>query len=250
MAKRLNRVNVVHLFAPAQAASTSNYTMPSLSPFYTFLISQSILLPFLVGLICIRRLGWTYRPFLILLILGALNEPVSYLFIEKIHSNAIPNNIYALVEWLLIAWQFRRWGFLRNQQKLYLGIVVLVSLVWVTEDLFLRQINTFPPYFQIFYCFLIVLLSVNKINFMITYDDRKLYSNPIFLICTGFIIFFIYRIVYEWAYQTSMRASTETAAFVIMLFGYVNALTNIIFAIALLCIPRPPRFSLTREATA
>lgn len=219
--------------------------MRSLSAFYTFLISQSILLPFLVGLVRYRRLGWTYRPFLILLVLGALNEPVSYLFIRNMHSNAIPNNLYALAEWILIAWQFHRWGFLRMQQTLYFGLVGLVSLVWVTEDLILWRITTFPPYFQIFYCFLIVLLSVNKINFMITYEDRKLYSNPIFLICIGFIIFFIYRIVYEWAYQTSVHASTDTALFVIMLFGYVNALTNIIFAFALLCIPRRPRFSLT-----
>ena len=218
--------------------------MRSLSAFSEFLISQSILLPFLVGLVRFRRLGWTYRPFLILLVLGALNEPVSYLFIRTMHSNAIPNNLYALAEWILIAWQFHRWGFLRTQEKVYFGLVGLVSLVWVVEDLILWQITTFPPYFQIFYCFLTVLLSVNKINFMITYDDRRLYSNPIFLICIGFIIFFIYRIVYEWAYQTSVRGSTETALFVIMLFGYVNALTNIIFAIALMCIPRPQRFSL------
>jgi len=218
--------------------------MRSLSAFSEFLISQSILLPFLVGLVRFRRLGWMYQPFLILLVLGALNEPASYLFIRNIHSNAIPNNLYALAEWILIAWQFHRWGFMRAQQKLFVGLVGFVSLVWVTEDLVLGQIATFPPYFQIFYCFITVLLSVNKINFMITYDDRRLYSNPIFLICIGFIIFFIYRIVYEWAYQTSVRGSTDTALFVIMLFGYVNALTNIIFAIALLCIPRRPRFSL------
>src|SRR5262249_4493080 len=160
-----------------------------------------------------RRLGWTYQPFLILLVLGALNEPVSYFFIRHFHSNAIPNNIYALAEWILIAWQFHRWGFRRTQQPLFFSLVGLVSLVWVTEDLILRRITTFPPYFQILYCFLIVLLSVNKINFMITYEDRKLFGNPIFLICIGFIIFFIYRIVYEWAYQTSMQGSTKTALF-------------------------------------
>ena len=222
--------------------------MRSFSAFSEFLISQSILLPFLVGLVRFRHIGRTYRPFLVLLVLGALNEPASYLFIEKIHSNAIPNNIYALAEWTLIAWQFHRWGFLRSQRMLYLGLVMLVSLVWVTEDILLGRINTFPPYFQIFYCFLIVLLSVNKINFMITYEDRKLYGNPIFLICIGFIIFFIYRIIYEWAYQSSVHRSTDTALFVIMLFGYVNALTNVIFAIALLCIRRPPRFSLAQRA--
>ena len=218
--------------------------MTSLSAFYAFLISESILLPLLIGLARFRRLGRMYRPFLILLALGALNEPVSYLFIRTMHSNAIPNNLYSLAEWILISWQFHRWGFLRTRQPLYMGLVALISLIWIYEDLVLGQITGYPPYFQVFYCFLTVLLSVNKINFMITHDDRRLHSNPIFLICIGFIIFFIYRIVYEWAYQTSVGGATETTNFIIMSFGYVNALTNIIFAIALLCIPRPQRFSL------
>ena len=175
---------------------------------------------------------------------AALNEPISFVFIRTTHSNAIPNNIYALMEWLLIAWQFHKWGLLQTRKNVFYVLVLFVSLIWVTEDLVLRKITIYPPYFTVFYCFLIVLFSVNKINFMITHDDRKLYGNPIFLICIGFIIFFIYRIVYEWAYQTSLYGTTGITDNIIMLFSYVNALVNVIFAIALLRIPHPQKFTL------
>jgi hypothetical protein len=81
---------------------------------------------------------------------------------------------------------------------------------------------------------------------MITHDNRKLLGHPEFLICIGFIIYFIYDIVYEWAYQSSSSNMTEITITntIIDLFGYINALTNIIFAIAFLRIPDPKKFKL------
>jgi hypothetical protein len=81
---------------------------------------------------------------------------------------------------------------------------------------------------------------------MITHDNRRLLGHPDFLICIGFIIYFIYDIVYEWAYQSnsSGQGSTEITTRIIHLFGYINALTNTIFAIAFLRIPAPKKFKL------
>ena len=211
---------------------------------YLFLISESILFPLIVGLVRLRRSGKGYRPFFLMIACAALNEPISFLFIRMTHSNAIPNNIYALIEWLLIAWQFHKWGLLQTRKKVFYVLVLFVSLIWVTEDLVLREITIYPPYFTVFYCFLIVLFSVNKINFMITHDDRNLLRHPEFLICIGFIIYFIYKIVYEWAYQSSLYGATDITTTIISLFGYINALTNIIFSIALLRIPAPEKFTL------
>jgi len=149
-----------------------------------------------------------------------------------------------LFEWLLIAWQFREWGFLRNRKKLYTFLVALPCIVWLVERLVFWESDYFMPYFQVLYCFLIVIFSVNRINFMITHEYRKLFRNPSFLICIAFIIYFVYTILFNWAYQTSLNGKTDTTTFIIMLHGYVNALTNIIFAIALLCIPPPQKFTL------
>ena len=222
-----------------RAGFNQNYLMTKL-----FLISESVLFPLIAGLVRFRRLGGAYRPFFLMIVCGALNELVSFIVIKLVHNNAVPTNIESLLEWNLIAWQFFVWGLLQTRRTAFYVLLSVISLVWVVEDLVFWQIVSYPPYFSVLYSFLIVLFSVNKINFMITHDYRKLYGNPIFLICIGFIIYYVYSIIYDWAYQTSLTEPTGITSDIINLFGYVNALANVIFAIALLRIPRPQKFTL------
>lgn len=214
--------------------------------FYVFLLSESILFPLLAGLVRLPRIKRSsYQPFFFLLVVGALNELLSVFLIKVLHThNAVSNNVYSLVEWFFIAWQFWVWGLLRHRKTLFYILFAIPCLVWVAEDLFYGGITQFPPYFRVVKSLMIVLFSVNIINFMITHDYRGLFRSPTFLICIAFIIYFIYRIVFQWAYETSLYGKTETTSFIITMFGYVNALTNIIFAIALLRIPPPQKFTL------
>lgn len=209
------------------------------------LLSQSILFPLIAGLIRLRRIDKSYQPFYILLVVGFVNELISEYIIKFIHiSNAPASNIYSLIEWLLILWLFQVWGSLRTWKKIYFALVLLSCTIWVTENLIFGHFRDFSPYFRIFSAFLIVLLSVNKINFMITHDNHSLLRQPRFLICIGFIIYFIYKIIFEWAYQTSLFGVTDITTTIIFLEAYINALTNVIFAIALLMIPAPEKFTL------
>lgn len=202
------------------------------------------MLPFIAGLTRLRRVGTRYRPFFILLVVGVVTELINRYLIKVIHSNAVASNIYTLVEWLLILWQFRVWGFLRTRKNTLLILLALSCAIWMTENLVFGQLVDFSPYFRFFYSFLIVLLSVNKINFMITHDNRNLLRHPEFLICIGFIVYFIYKIIYEWAYQASLYGTSEITSTIIFLEAYINALTNIIFAIAMVKIPAPSTFTL------
>ena len=213
---------------------------------YRYLGIIVAILPCLAGLVRFRRLGKTYQPLFLMCIAGLISEALSDYFVYyRKTSNADVANTYALLEWLLIFWQFRVWGFFRTRPTI--GYVILLSpcIVWIAENLLIGKMINFSPYFRIFASFSIVLLSVNKINFMITHDNRKLLGHPEFLFCIAFIIYFIYDIVYEWAYQSSNNASpigiTET---IIFLWGYINALTNTIFVIAFLRIPAPKKFEL------
>ena len=213
---------------------------------FIFLLSESILFPLLAGLVRLSRIKKSsYQPFFILLVVGAFNELLSGFLIKVLHAhNAVSNNLYSLAEWLLIAWQFYTWGRIPKRTSLFYVLVAFPCVVWIVENLGFGQIGHFSPYFRVMKAFMIVLFSVNTINFMITHDYRNLSGNPTFLICIAFIIYFIYRIVYQWAYETSFGSPNDTKVFIIMLFGYVNALTNIIFAIALLRIPPPQKFTL------
>jgi hypothetical protein len=216
-----------------------------MTSFLIFLVSQSILIPFIAGLVRWRRIAEGYQPFFILIVVAVITEAINGYVIKILHhSNAIPSNIYALTECILLAWQFHVWGLLQTRKTLFYGLLIAFFLVWVYEDLVLGNITGFPPYFRFLYSFLTVLVSVNKINFMITHDNRNLLRRPDFLICIGLIIFFIYKIIYEWAYQASLFGQSSITTNIIMLFGYINAGTNIIFAVAFLLIPTRQRFTL------
>jgi hypothetical protein len=210
-----------------------------------FLLSQSILLPIIAGLIRLRRIDARYQPFYTLLWIGFVSEVISFAVIKGFHGhNAIPLNIYYLLEWIFIAWQFHVWGFLKQKPRAFYALVAFGVLLWVTENLAFGKITEFSPYFCIFYYFVIVLLSIRTINFMITHD-RNLLRNPQFLICIGFIIYFLYLILYSWASAVSMygkSVASSTAIFYLM--AYINALSNIIYAIAFLLIPARVKFTL------
>jgi hypothetical protein len=87
-------------------------------------------------------------------------------------------------------------------------------------------------------------MSITEVNFKIIHDNKNLFRNPKFIICIGFIIFFIYQIIYEWAYQLSLVEPTYFTRTISSMFGYINALTNIIFSIAFLLIPVQRKFKL------
>jgi hypothetical protein len=216
-----------------------------MSPAIAFLISLSILLPLIAGFIRINRISMGYLPFFWMIVVGSVTEMVNFLLIRHYHrSNAVPSNINILIEWLLIAWQFHQWGLMRKNKRLYYLLLFGMIFLWVIENLLFRQITVFSPYFRFFYSFLIVLCSVNEINFMITHKNRHLFSNPRFLICIGFIIYYMYKIIYEWAYQISLFGRSDFTAVIEFLFDYINAFTNIIYAIALLLIHGSEKFKL------
>ena len=212
---------------------------------FLFLISQSVLLPIIAGLIRFRRLDKGYQPFLLLLFIGFAVEIISFILMNQFNTgNAVPLNLYRLIEWTLLAWQFHTWGFMRQKKNIFYSLLGLGTAIWATEVLILGRINELGPYFLFFYSFIIVLLSVNEINFMITHYNRNLFRNPKFLICIGFIIYFIYMIVDNWAYEMDKTGVSSISVTISFWFGYVNALVNIMYAIAFLLVPAPQKFTL------
>ena len=216
-----------------------------MKPVILFLISQSILLPIIIGLIRFKTIRVEYQPFFWLLVMAFFSELVSFVVIKNYISNAIPTNIFVLAEWLLLAYQFHAWGFLKKEKKFFYAVCAFPVLVWIVENIIFRKITVFSPYFRILYAFLITLMSITEINYKITHDNKNLFRSPRFLICIGLILFFVYQILYEWAYQVSIiKSPTNFTITINSLFSYMDALTNIIFGIAFLVTPRQRQFIL------
>ncbi len=206
--------------------------------FASFLFSQSILLPLVIGLIRIRKIQSSYYPFLVLIVLAALTELLSFISIRLFDTNAIVSNIYCLVECMLILYQFYRWRFYTKPRAWYWALPAVCMLIWTTENLVFMQIMHFGHVFRISYAFLIVMLSINEINYLITHENRQLFKNARFLICMGFIIYFLYQILFEGSlFIAEMDRNKIISNKIISLLVYINVLVNLIYAAAMLLIP-------------
>ena len=61
--------------------------------------------------------------------------------------------------------------------------------------------------------------------------------HPVFIICTGFIIFFTYQLVYEGIYNIVSDLESIDTSKLNTAFSIINALCNILYGIAFLLVP-------------
>lgn len=217
-----------------------------MNPIVNFLLSEIIIVPVILGIIKYRQMEKSYRPFILLLLAAVVTELVNYTIFVR---NGIPNapaiKIYSLVECILILFLFHGWRFLKENDKLFYLIIFLFFGGWFIESILFAGIKDFSPYFRIFYSFIVVLLSVNQINYtlMVT-TEKNLLRNSKFLICIAFVIFFIYQILYEAAYFVSdySEKNNSLTSNIISYFGYINLLVNLIFIPAVYFIPKQGKF--------
>jgi hypothetical protein len=204
----------------------------------TFLLSLSVLFPFLSGLLRWRVISQRYYPLFILFSLALLVELVNRYAIASNNFSWIPaNNLYILVESILIPLQFIVWGYVHKKLTAFYLITGILVLGWVTEHLLLGDITRLHPYFRMFYSLLIVLLSINTINYLVIQEERNLVKHPVFIICTGFIIFFTYQLVYEGIYNIVSDLKSIDTGKLNTAFSIINAVCNILYGIAFLLVP-------------
>lgn len=205
-----------------------------------FLLSLSILLPLVAGLVRYRKIPVSYRPLLYLVGLGFITELICYTVFNK--NNAVPVNIYMLLEFLLFAWQFHTWkNILRPQWMLFLLMGGMAAL-WIVENIIIGQLSVFSPVYQVSYCLILILLAVNQLNWLIVNEKGEILKHPIFIICIAIIIFFSYKILTEIFYHYAPEKAIKNNIFVIE--SYVNVGYNILLALAIICIPQKRTFTL------
>ncbi|WP_132053559.1 hypothetical protein [Pseudocnuella soli] len=206
------------------------------------ILLSSILLPAITGLVCYRRINPVYFPFLLLMWLGLLNEVVSLTVISLGFYNYYNFNLFHLVETLLIIWQFKN---LRLFEHRTFFILSLSTIGWFITEAAISGLNAFYSYFYIYCAVLIVFLSMHMINKLLVTERSNLFKNAVFLFCCAFIIFFTASIVTEvfWLYGTQL--SKEFRSGMQAIFGWSNCICNIIYAFAILWMPRKLAFTLT-----
>ncbi|HSU29083.1 MAG TPA: hypothetical protein VLJ68_11925 [Chitinophagaceae bacterium] len=208
------------------------------------IFSLSVSIAAIIGVIRFNKINSTYYPFLFFIWIGLLNEILSFAITQKGGYTGVNNNIYVLIESLLIAWQFRNWGLFLERSSLFTGIVILFLVAWPVEAFLIGGITKTISYFRLIYSFVIVLMSISIINQQLILERKSILKNPIFLICMAFIIYFTYKVIVGafWLYGLNMSQQFMLNIFTIL--ACINLFANLVYALAVLWIPTKHRFSL------
>lgn len=213
----------------------------------TFLLAQifsySILPAAMIGLYRFRKLPDTYKPFIYFTWIALMNEGVSALVSYQYYNNAINSNIYVLLEFIVLLWQFRRWNNETKTRK-YTVLLVLLSSIWILDNLVFHHITDFNSLYRVCYSFVLVFLSVDEMNHLLIKERKNIWRNARFLICIAFLFYYTYKTIFEIFFVINLRTSDtfENNLFTILIF--TNLFANLIYALASLWIPRRQTFTL------
>ena len=208
------------------------------------LFSFSIFIAGIIAIFRFKDINKVYYPFLYCIWLGCINEALSYILVRAHYNSSINNNIYVLAESLFILLFFKNLGLFKNSAILFYCMLTSYILGWSTENFMTNSINSLNVYFTIFYSFTIVLMSVSTINELISSSSTNILRNPVFLICAGFIIYYTLKVLVHsfWLYGLNSSRNFLLKVYIIMI--YVNLLSNLIYALAVLWMPRKREYTL------
>jgi hypothetical protein len=204
----------------------------------------SISIAAVIGWVRVRKIDSAYFPFLYILWIGLATEIISYIVTHHGHSNSVLYNIYVLIEAILITWQFRRWQLFDRAKFLFVGLLASYAIFWSVECFYFQKIFVTASYFRLYYSAIIVLMSINVLNVQLMRESRNMFKDPVFLICIAFIIYYIYKVIVGIFRVWGLAASYSFEVHLDLIMPYVNLFANLIFALAVLWMPKKHRFLL------
>lgn len=205
-------------------------------------LNHSIAIAALAGAVRFKTVFKNFQPFLLFIWLGLINETLSLILIYSKGSNTVNSNIYVLLECILILYQFYTWASITQTLCFYLATAAV--LVWIADNLMLHRISGNNSAFRIFYSFIIVCCSINQVNKLLINERFNLIKNPVFLICIAFLLFYACKAFVEVFNAFNLRLSNACNRSIFTILYLADFISNMIYAIAIICIPKKPLFTM------
>lgn len=206
------------------------------------IFSFSIAIPAAILAIRFHQIAPKFYLFAFFVWIGLLNEIISYVVTQMGSSTMLNNNIYFLAEGVMLTCLFRSWGLFKKTKFLFPILLITILLFWTTEVLFFQGIKMQVPYFQLFYSFLLALMSADMINRQVTTERQNLLKNPIFLICITFVIYFTYSVILGSFWLYGLQLSRQFTMNLIAVLMLLNLFSNLVYALAALWIPNKNQY--------
>ncbi len=205
-------------------------------------LSLSVLIPAIISVVRYIRIDKTFYPFVYFLWVGSFNDSMSIILaMNKFHS-VVNNNIYVLVETILLMWFFKNLRVFKSNKYSFHLLLAFVLVLWFGENFIFSKLIVNSTYFRITYSLLIVFLSISVLNSMIFSTRKHLWKDALFLILVSFIIYFSFKALIQAFVIYGINRSSSFLLNIYIIMVYINFTINLIYALAALWIPRKHRF--------
>ncbi|NCT93330.1 MAG: hypothetical protein GXC72_02800 [Chitinophagaceae bacterium] len=206
-------------------------------PLFT-LMAYSIAPAVFIGWARYKKMDPRFHPFVWIHTLGLLAEFISSFRIFYLSQDtAMNNNIYVLLEWILLVCLFCNWQTSAQKKKLYIGICIIISLVWVADTLVFGSIHQFTSIFRICYSFALASMAIDAIAASLIASKEKYYRNSRVIIGGAMVLYFTYKGILEILYALRLTGADSFGNTIFNIMGYINCIANILFAYAMWHIP-------------
>lgn len=199
------------------------------------ILAFSITIPVVVGWIKFRQIVHQgYLPFFIYILFGFLNNLLSYLLIQQGVSNHINSNIYVLIAYILLLWQFGKWEMSHSNRNIILGFIGFA--VWLADNFYFHSLMANNSIFRLFTSFTIQYLCILQFNKLIFLERNRIIRNPVFIISASLLNYYTFKSIIEtfnffsWLFESGFLIQLNFT------LAFVDLITIIITTLALLCI--------------
>ncbi|HUQ66290.1 MAG TPA: hypothetical protein VM101_09050 [Flavitalea sp.] len=212
-----------------------------------FILSLSIGIAVMIGIVRFRRMDPSYYPFIYNAIAALSVEILNRILNVTGHPDAFTFvlNVYSYIDFFLFLWLFHNWGLFNRKKLTFITIASIFFIIWVVSNVIFTGFIKNNSYFFILYAFALIFFSVNTFNKMVVHERSSINRNPKFWICLGVIIFYSFFIV-VFTTGLSILEHGMSRTFRRELWAisvYSNLLVNLLYAVAVICIPRKKNYT-------
>lgn len=212
-----------------------------------FILSLSVSIAVIIGIVRFRKIDRSYYPFIynitIVLIVEVLSRILTVTGRQDLFLFTL--NLYSVIDFILLVWLFHNWGLFNRNKRVFLSIIGFFFIVWLLTNAFLTRFIKLNFYFFILYSFALIFFSVNTFNKAVVNERISIFRNAKFWICIGIVIFYSFFIVFS-STRISLfmeNVGKEFRAQLQSISVYSNLLVNLLYAVAVIWIPRKKNFT-------
>jgi hypothetical protein len=192
-----------------------------------------------------KKIGSTFYPFLYFIWLGCLNEISSIIVTHMGYYSIVNFNLGILFESCFLLLLFKKWHLFDRHEKIYRGFFLFYIIAWLSEMIFIAKISlTYGSYYRILFSFITVLMSITIINFLLMKERKTLWKNSMFIICCAYVIYYSIAVLSEAFFAYGFKISNSLATYINYIMVLTNFFCNLIFALAILWMPKKQAFAL------